>query len=108
VSAIPVDPPIRRPGAPSGPLEVRHGPDKGCGARRGDCVRGGDQDWACLFGRSDAQTPLTHFSTELVDTAAAATPDLDISAVARPYRQVRRSAIADPQTATPLVEAPAL
>jgi hypothetical protein len=61
-----------------------------------------------LFGRSDAQTPLTHLSSELVDTAATATPDLDISAVARPYRQVRRSCGTDTGTAAPLVAAPAL
>lgn len=41
-----------------------------------------------LFGRSAAKTPLTRSSTEMVSAAAAATPDLDISAVARPYRQV--------------------
>jgi 3-hydroxyisobutyrate dehydrogenase len=44
-----------------------------------------------LFGRSAASTPLTRSSSELVSAAAAATPDLDISAVARPYRQVERS-----------------
>ena len=40
-----------------------------------------------LFARSDARTPLTHASSKLVDAAAEASPDLDISAVARPYRQ---------------------
>ena len=46
VSAIPVELPIRRPGAPPGPLEVRHGPDKGCGIPHRHGVRGGDQDRA--------------------------------------------------------------
>lgn len=40
-----------------------------------------------LFAKSDAQTPLTHASSELVSAAADVTPDLDISAVVRPYRQ---------------------
>ena len=44
-----------------------------------------------LFDRSGAHTPLTRSSSELVGAAAALTPDLDISAVARPYRQVGRS-----------------
>ena len=38
-----------------------------------------------LFGAT--QTPLTHAAAELVDAAAARTPDLDITAVALPYRQ---------------------
>jgi 3-hydroxyisobutyrate dehydrogenase-like beta-hydroxyacid dehydrogenase len=44
-----------------------------------------------LFGRSGADTPLTHSSSKLVSAAAAETPDLDISAVARRYRHVRPS-----------------
>jgi 3-hydroxyisobutyrate dehydrogenase len=40
-----------------------------------------------LFGRSSASTPLTRSSSELVAATAAETPDLDISAVVRPYRQ---------------------
>lgn len=43
-----------------------------------------------LFGKSSARTPLTHSASELVNAAAAATPDLDISAVIRPYRQIGR------------------
>jgi 3-hydroxyisobutyrate dehydrogenase/2-hydroxy-3-oxopropionate reductase len=43
-----------------------------------------------LFGRSSARTPLTRSASELVNAAAAATPDLDISAVIRPYRQIGR------------------
>jgi 3-hydroxyisobutyrate dehydrogenase-like beta-hydroxyacid dehydrogenase len=39
-----------------------------------------------LFGESGAQTPLTDAAGELVSAAAARTPDLDISAVAMPYR----------------------
>jgi 3-hydroxyisobutyrate dehydrogenase len=39
-----------------------------------------------LFGRSAAPTPLTRASSNLVRTAAEATPDLDITAVALPYR----------------------
>jgi len=39
-----------------------------------------------LYGKSGAQTPLTQASRGLVTAAATATPDLDISAVVRPYR----------------------
>jgi 3-hydroxyisobutyrate dehydrogenase-like beta-hydroxyacid dehydrogenase len=39
-----------------------------------------------LFARSEAQTPLTDASRELVSAAADVDPDLDISAVVRPYR----------------------
>ena len=42
-----------------------------------------------LFDRSDARTPLIHSASALVRAAAATTPDLDISAVALPYRQPR-------------------
>jgi 3-hydroxyisobutyrate dehydrogenase-like beta-hydroxyacid dehydrogenase len=44
-----------------------------------------------LFDKSAAATPLTRSSSELVRAAAAATPDFDISAVAQPYRQSKRS-----------------
>jgi 3-hydroxyisobutyrate dehydrogenase-like beta-hydroxyacid dehydrogenase len=43
-----------------------------------------------FFGRSSARIPLTRSASELVTAAAAATPDLDISAVVRPYRQIGR------------------
>jgi 3-hydroxyisobutyrate dehydrogenase len=43
-----------------------------------------------LFGRSSARIPLTRSASELVTAAAAATPDLDISAVVRPYRPIGR------------------
>jgi 3-hydroxyisobutyrate dehydrogenase-like beta-hydroxyacid dehydrogenase len=55
-----------------------------------------------LFDRSGAQTPLTRSSSELVSAAAAVTPDLDISAVARPYRQTVRSSAGDTGTTSPL------
>jgi 3-hydroxyisobutyrate dehydrogenase-like beta-hydroxyacid dehydrogenase len=48
-----------------------------------------------MFDRSDALTPLTRWSEELVSAAAAVTPDLDITAVARPYRRVPRSSTID-------------
>jgi 3-hydroxyisobutyrate dehydrogenase-like beta-hydroxyacid dehydrogenase len=44
-----------------------------------------------LFAQSSASTPLTRSSAELVSAAAAVTPDLDISAVVRPYRQTDRA-----------------
>ncbi len=51
-----------------------------------------DLDFAAtLFDGVGASTPLTRASTELVATAAGLTPDLDISAVVRPYRQAARS-----------------
>jgi 3-hydroxyisobutyrate dehydrogenase-like beta-hydroxyacid dehydrogenase len=56
-----------------------------------------------LFGRSTAQTPLTRTSRELVSAVAASTPDLDISAVARLYRQVRRAPATATRTAARLV-----
>jgi 3-hydroxyisobutyrate dehydrogenase-like beta-hydroxyacid dehydrogenase len=53
---------------------------------------GKDLDLAlALFGQSSSPTPLTHSSGELVGSAAEATPDLDITAVIRPYRQGQRS-----------------
>jgi 3-hydroxyisobutyrate dehydrogenase len=47
-----------------------------------------------LFRRSDGETPITRSSSGLVDAVAAATPDLDISAVVQPYRRARRCAVA--------------
>jgi 3-hydroxyisobutyrate dehydrogenase len=44
-----------------------------------------------LFSRSVAETPITRSASELIGAAAASTPDLDITAVARPYRRVRPS-----------------
>lgn len=60
-----------------------------------------------LFGRSAALTPLTRSSSELVTAAAAATPDLDISAVVRPYRQGGQSAHTEARMATPVAAAAA-
>jgi 3-hydroxyisobutyrate dehydrogenase-like beta-hydroxyacid dehydrogenase len=40
-----------------------------------------------LYGSSASRTPLTRSSGERVEAAAAATPDLDISAVAQLYRR---------------------
>ena len=39
-----------------------------------------------LFGSASSQTPMLRWTSEQVSTAATATPDLDISAVARLYR----------------------
>jgi 3-hydroxyisobutyrate dehydrogenase-like beta-hydroxyacid dehydrogenase len=47
-----------------------------------------------LFGNSDADTPLTHWSSERISAAAEATPDLDIGAVVRQYREGGRSSTA--------------
>src|SRR5438552_8284068 len=47
-----------------------------------------------LFGRSPARTPLTQSASELVAAVADATPDLDISAVVRPYREAVASSAA--------------
>ena len=41
-----------------------------------------------LFGASPAHTPLTQWARQQVDAAAAAMPDVDISAVAQLYRRV--------------------
>jgi 3-hydroxyisobutyrate dehydrogenase-like beta-hydroxyacid dehydrogenase len=60
-----------------------------------------------LFSRSASLTPLTRSSSALVRAAAAATPELDISAVAHPYRHVGRSTAANAGTATPLTPAAA-
>jgi 3-hydroxyisobutyrate dehydrogenase-like beta-hydroxyacid dehydrogenase len=54
-----------------------------------------------LFGRSAAETPLTRSASALVSAAAASTPDLDISAVALPYRQVGSSPAARAESTTP-------
>jgi len=56
-----------------------------------------------LFGASATHTPLTRLSRDQIDAAAAATPDLDISAVARLYRQGPSGA--DPVAGAPLVAA---
>jgi 3-hydroxyisobutyrate dehydrogenase len=45
-----------------------------------------------LFDKSGAPAPLTRSSKDLVTAAAAATPDLDISAVVRPYREAASGA----------------
>jgi 3-hydroxyisobutyrate dehydrogenase-like beta-hydroxyacid dehydrogenase len=45
-----------------------------------------------LYGKSGAYTPLTQASRSLVTAAATATPDLDISAVVRPYREAASEA----------------
>jgi 3-hydroxyisobutyrate dehydrogenase-like beta-hydroxyacid dehydrogenase len=67
-----------------------------------------DVDMAiALFSESAAQTPLTRWSRERVEAAAAATPDLDISAVARPFRQIPEPPVADSVTTTPLAAASA-
>jgi 3-hydroxyisobutyrate dehydrogenase-like beta-hydroxyacid dehydrogenase len=42
-----------------------------------------------LFGGSASQVPLTGLAAELVGAAAAESPDQEITAVIRPYRQVR-------------------
>lgn len=60
-----------------------------------------------LFGRSDALTPLTHSSGDLLETVAAATPDFDITAVARPYRDAQQSTSAATRTANLLAAAAA-
>jgi 3-hydroxyisobutyrate dehydrogenase-like beta-hydroxyacid dehydrogenase len=53
-----------------------------------------------MFGRSAASTPFTKSASSLISAAAASTPDLDISAVVLPYRQIGRSASADTGLAT--------
>jgi 3-hydroxyisobutyrate dehydrogenase-like beta-hydroxyacid dehydrogenase len=53
-----------------------------------------------LFDRSAASTPLTRSASGLVTAAAESTPDLDISAVALPYRQIGRSPSADTRPAS--------
>ena len=45
-----------------------------------------------LFGRANSKTPMLRWSSEQVSSAAGATPDLDISAVARLYRQEKATA----------------
>jgi 3-hydroxyisobutyrate dehydrogenase-like beta-hydroxyacid dehydrogenase len=88
----------RRPGY----LEGRHTPQFALRDLRKDL------DFAlALFGKSSSPTPLTRSSSELVSAAAAVTPDVDISAVVRPYRQVARSTGGDTPTAAPLAPAAA-
>jgi 3-hydroxyisobutyrate dehydrogenase-like beta-hydroxyacid dehydrogenase len=60
-----------------------------------------------LFGRSSAKMPLIQSASDLVRTAATATPDLDISAVARLYRQGRLSTTSDTGTAKAVATASA-
>jgi 3-hydroxyisobutyrate dehydrogenase len=55
-----------------------------------------------LFGESEARTPLTSSAAALVRAAAARTPDLDISAVVLPYREVDRRREEGAATAIPL------
>ena len=61
-----------------------------------------------LFGSSPAPKPLTRLSSDLIGVAAAATPDLDISAVVRPYREAGRSPASQTGTTTPLTPTPAM
>ncbi len=56
-----------------------------------------------VFGRSAAQTPLSRSAAALISTAAASTPDLDISAVALPYREMGHSPFAQTAPATTLL-----
>ena len=51
-----------------------------------------------LFGTSNATTPLTRWSRDLVTLAAEMTPDLDISAVVLPYRHTVATSPADDPT----------
>jgi 3-hydroxyisobutyrate dehydrogenase-like beta-hydroxyacid dehydrogenase len=60
-----------------------------------------------LFEKSAAQTPLTRWSSGRVDAAAAATPDLDISAVVQLYRHVDPLSTADSGANNPLAAATA-
>lgn len=59
-----------------------------------------------LFDQSSASTPLTRSSSELVTAAAELTPDLDISAVVRPYREARSPRADTPTTAPVTAAAP--
>ena len=52
-----------------------------------------------LYRASTTQTPLTRWSREQIDAAAAATPDQDISAVAQLYRQGLQKSIPSLRTA---------
>jgi 3-hydroxyisobutyrate dehydrogenase-like beta-hydroxyacid dehydrogenase len=53
-----------------------------------------------LFSRSAASTPLTRSASALVNAAAASTPDLDISGIVLPYRQIGHSRPAATDLAT--------
>jgi 3-hydroxyisobutyrate dehydrogenase-like beta-hydroxyacid dehydrogenase len=55
-----------------------------------------------LFARSAALTPLTRSASALVTAAAVSTPDLDISGVALPYRQIGHPPSAEAGTANPV------
>lgn len=76
----------RRPGY----LEGRHAPQFALRDLRKDL------DFAiALFAKSRSATPLTFSSSQLITAAAAATPDLDISAVVQPYRNAATTPVAD-------------
>jgi 3-hydroxyisobutyrate dehydrogenase-like beta-hydroxyacid dehydrogenase len=60
-----------------------------------------------LFGQSAASTPLTRSSSELIGAVAEDTPDLDISAVVRPYRQAAKASAAGRATGAPSASATA-
>jgi 3-hydroxyisobutyrate dehydrogenase-like beta-hydroxyacid dehydrogenase len=53
-----------------------------------------------LFDKSGAETPITRSASELIGAAAAMTPELDITAVARPYRRVWPSPTLQPAAAS--------
>ena len=53
-----------------------------------------------LFGGSAALMPLTRSASAMVSAAAASTPDVDISGVVLPYRQIGRSRITWPPVAS--------
>ena len=48
-----------------------------------------------LFVGSAGRMPLIRNAADLIGAASAANPDLDISAVSRPYRETERSSVAD-------------
>lgn len=76
----------RRPGY----LEGRHTPQFALRDLRKDL------DFATtLLAQTGSVTPLTRSSSDLVTAAAAATPDLDISAVVQPYRETAPEPSAD-------------
>ena len=58
-----------------------------------------------MFGKSGASTPLTRSSSELVAAAATETPDDDISAVVRPYREAARKSSTNTPTTAPTAAA---
>jgi 3-hydroxyisobutyrate dehydrogenase-like beta-hydroxyacid dehydrogenase len=60
-----------------------------------------------LFGRSEAESPLTVEARRLVGAAAGTYGDQDITAVARPYRDVARAPGAEARSARSVAEAAA-